>query len=222
VLKHACVPLSGCYHDFVDRSVERERWTGDGDEIVVLHGISWTEFQRRMDARARAGRHQPRMAYLDGDLELVTRGWKHERSSSQLGHLLAAFMLERGYEFTTTAEWTHLAKHKRAGLEADDSYILTGDPERRKKIDLAIEVVVTSGGLEKLEVYRRFAIREVWFVIDDAIEVHRLERGTYKRVERSGWFPDLDLELIAKFMGLTPTSAAIRAYVAALRAAKPT
>jgi Uma2 family endonuclease len=160
------------------------------------------------------------MVYLDGDLQLVTRGFAHERGKTQLSRLVEAYMLEARIDFTTTGEVTLRSKVKRAGLEPDESYILTGEPDRRRSIDLAIEVVVTSGGLDKLEVYRRLGTKEVWILKGGAITVHVLRRAQYELVPRSSWLPELDLELIAQFVDLTPTSGAIRAYLAALRATK--
>ena len=44
--------------------------------------------------------------------------------------------------------------------EANESYELGQDRERP---DLAIEVVITSGGIDDLEAYKRLQSPEVWF-----------------------------------------------------------
>jgi len=43
--------------------------------------------------------------------------------------------------------------------------------------DIAIEVVLTSGGIEKLPVYAGLGVREVWFWEDDAFHLHALRVG---------------------------------------------
>ena len=40
--------------------------------------------------------------------------------------------------------------------------------------DLVIEVVVTSGGINKLEVYRRLQVPEVWFWENEEFSVYHL------------------------------------------------
>ncbi|MFN9407014.1 MAG: Uma2 family endonuclease, partial [Dolichospermum sp.] len=39
----------------------------------------------------------------------------------------------------------------------------------RKRPDLVIEVVVSSGGIDKLEAYKRLQIPEVWFWMNDEL-----------------------------------------------------
>ena len=83
--------------------------------------------------------------------------------------------------------------------------------------DLAIEVVWTSGGLDKLEIYRKLGVREVWFWIDDKLSVHVLEGRRYVRATRSHLLKGLDLELLARSARHASPAKAPRLYRAALR-----
>ena len=47
-----------------------------------------------------------------------------------------------------------------AGGELDESYCIGTDKDFP---DLAIEVIVTSGSINRLELYRRLGVQEVWF-----------------------------------------------------------
>ena len=47
-----------------------------------------------------------------------------------------------------------------AGAEADECFIV-GPDARKERPDLAIEVVVSHGGIDKLAIYARLGIREV-------------------------------------------------------------
>ena len=71
---------------------------------------------------------------------------------------------------------------KLAILEPDECYLI-GD-QARDTPDLAIEVVWTSGGIDKLEIYRRLGVREVWRWKDSRIEVYVLREQHYE--SRSG------------------------------------
>jgi Uma2 family endonuclease len=55
--------------------------------------------------------------------------------------------------------------------EADKSYKLGSN---REFPDLAVEVVVTSGGINKLEAYKRLQIPEVWFWENGALRMYSL------------------------------------------------
>ena len=65
-----------------------------------------------------------------------------------------------GFDFTPTGSMTLESEAGAVKREADESYKLT--PESLRP-DLAIEVIFTSGGIDKLEAYKRLAISEVWF-----------------------------------------------------------
>jgi len=64
--------------------------------------------------------------------------------------------------------------------------------------DLIIEVVWTRGGLDKLEIYRRLGIAEVWSWKRDEISVHVLVEGQYETRTRSAFLPELDLDLVCR------------------------
>jgi hypothetical protein len=77
---------------------------------------------------------------------------------------------------------------------------------------------VSHGGLDKLEAYRRIGVREVWFWIDRAIQVHVLGAKRYEPQLASVVVPGVDLVELATFLDIRPQSDAVRAYVKTLRA----
>jgi Uma2 family endonuclease len=83
---------------------------------------------------------------------------------------------------------------------------------------LAIEVVWTSGRIDKLEVYRKLGVREVWYWRSGAIQPYVLSGQRYKLVKRSAVLPRIDLVQLASFLDRPTTSQAIRDYRTALRA----
>jgi hypothetical protein len=80
----------------------------------------------------------------------------------------------------------------------------------------SIEVIWTSGGLDKLEIYARLGVSEVWFWQDGRLSVHVLRGGIDERVPRSAVFPDLDLQLLCSFMDRPTATQAVRAFREAL------
>src|SRR4051794_25500548 len=84
-----------------------------GDRIVRRHDVSWAEYQR-IDKARRDG-SVPRLAYLDGVLELVSPSLDHEQLKSFIGRLVETWCLERGVEFSPYGSWTLKRKQKRGG-----------------------------------------------------------------------------------------------------------
>lgn len=86
--------------------------------------------------------------------------------------------------------------------------------------ELAIEVVWMHGGLDKLGVYGKLGVPEVWYFRNGRIEVHVLRGSRYEQVGHSAALPGIDLEQLASFLECETTSQAIRDYRAALTTAR--
>lgn len=184
------------------------------DHIVILEGASWGDYQRALEIRGERAR--PRLAFLEGRLELMNPSRAHEGYKSALGRLVEAWCLERGIEFTPYGAWTLESKASERGLEPDECYFLC-DVDEPERPDLAIEVVWTSGGLDKLEIYRKLGVREVWTWMKGQIHVHVLVGEDYEDRAESDVLPGVDLELLARLAEVRPVSKAIRSLRDALR-----
>jgi Uma2 family endonuclease len=92
------------------------------------------------------------------------------------------------------------------------------EPERP---DLAIEVVWTFGGINKLEIHRKLGVREVWFWRRGQLTAHALRGDQYAEVPESEVLPGIDLTELASFLDRPTASQAIRDYRAALLARCP-
>ena len=83
--------------------------------------------------------------------------------------------------------------------EPDESYNLG---IRKPYPDLVIEVIITSGGVDKLEGYRRMGVAEVWFWEDGVLSHYHLKAdgSTYEKVARSVLLPDLPIEIFCRYI----------------------
>lgn len=184
------------------------------DKIVVFHSGTWADYQRLMELRG--ARSAPRIAFLEGEIEVRSPSKSHEVLKSTIGRLVEVWCLERGIEFRTVGSWTLENKEAQRGVEPDESYIF-GAVDNPTRPDLAIEVVWTSGGLDKLDIYRKLGVREVWFWRRGKLGVHLLRGETYSESPVSEVLPGIDLVELARHLD-KPTSEAMRAWLAALRA----
>jgi len=136
-----------------------------------------------------------RITYLDGCVEFMTTGEPHEIFKKMLAILLEAYFFEKGIKFIPVGNATRRDKTQDVSFEPDESYYL-GD--KKTHPDLAIEVTITSGGIDKLEKYKRLKIAEVWFWENNQLAVYRLRDDDYEQVSRSEFLPELDLELLVR------------------------
>jgi len=185
------------------------------DHIVVLRGATWADYQRLLEIRG--DRSAPRITYLEGAIEIMSPSRSHESVKSRIGCLVEAWCLEKGIDFDTYGSWTLEDKREDRGAEPDECYVfgVVDEPERPH---LAIEVIWTSGGLDKLEVYRKLGVQEVWFWRRGEILPHVLRGTRYLAAEESEVLPGIDLAQLASFLDRPSTSQAIRGYRAALQA----
>jgi Uma2 family endonuclease len=184
------------------------------DQRIVMTGVSWEGYEALLALRT--GR-RPKLAYLDGVVELMSTSRDHEWIKSWIGRLVEGYCLERDVPASAYGEWTLKRQAKKAGAEPDECYIFGTNPREKDRPDLVIEVVWTSGGIEKLEIYRRLGISEVWFWENDEISVHVLGAEGYERRDRSTHVPAIDLVQLCTFLRVEPMTEAIKQYRAALR-----
>ena len=85
-----------------------------------------------------------------------------------------------------------------------------------------LEIALTSGGVSKLEVYRRFQVPEAWFWRRNGLEIFALrpDESSYERVSQSRLLPQLDVALLERCVRIASWREARRAFRAGLAAGK--
>lgn len=171
-----------------------EKITSLKEQRFVLPGChSWQEFKAIQALMVEIP--GVRISYLDGCVELMTIGEPHENIKSVLAILLALYFFEMEIEFIPVGSATREDETRGASFEPDESYY-TG--QKKEHPDLAIEVVMTSGGKNKLERYKRFNITEVWFWENNQLSLYQLREDNYESISRSTLLPNLDLNLLVR------------------------
>ena len=147
-----------------------------------------------------------RLTYLDGILEVMSPSRNHERIKTLIGDLLLIYFLETDTEYYPTGSMTLRNPEQRGGTEPDESYCIGTNKEIP---DLAIEVVITSGGINRLEVYQRLGVREVWFWQNNRFLVYHFrsenveqfqQTSGYELINSSEILPDINLTILAEYV----------------------
>jgi Uma2 family endonuclease len=185
------------------------------DSIVTLHGATWADFQRVLELKGDSS--VPRVAYLEGVLQLMTPSHTHEAVKSMIGHLVEAWCMEKGVDITPYGSWTHESKESDRGVEPDECYVL-GDDRKPERAHLAIEIFWTSGSINKLEIYRKLGVREIWIWKPGSLALFKLVDEQYEAISASEVLPGIDMDEPLEFIDVRPMTRAVREYRARLAA----
>ena len=77
-------------------SIPAGEYVPTADQRVVMHNVHWSQYEAHLAMRGEKA--VPRIAYLEGALELMSPSKEHERIKSYIGRLVEAYALERGIE----------------------------------------------------------------------------------------------------------------------------
>lgn len=182
----------------------------DHDHIVRLHDVSWEDYERVLAMRG--DRSAPRITYLEGELEIMSPSRSHEVIKSFIACMVEAWCLDHDVEFSPVGSWTIKERKKQRGAEPDECYIVGVGVEETDRPHLAIEVVWTSGGIDKLEVYRKLGVGEVWYWKKGRIQPYALRGEQYEPIPASEVLRGIDLDALTECLAEPTASAAIRAF----------
>ena len=157
----------------------------DVDQRIVLRGVTWEQYEALL---ALFGDDPPgiRMAYLEGALEIMSPSRKHETIKKMVARLVELYALERGISLNGLGSTTFRRAAQERGVEPDECYCVGEDKEFP---DIAFEVVLTSGGVNRLAIYAGLGVAEVWLWRTGAFEI-------YRRVYRNVIKPERVAELL--------------------------
>lgn len=178
---------------------------------ALLSNLTWETLEKLDADLAETG---ARLTYLDGCLEIIAPlSDAHEEPKKTLGQLLEIYMRVKNIRFYARGSTTIGTKELGARKEPDESYCLG---TRKPVPDLAIEVIVTSGGIDTLEIYRRVGVSEVWFWQDGVISVYCLRSTGYDLVSKSELLPELDLRSLEFYSRMADQYDAVNDFMRSL------
>ena len=198
------------------------------EEKITLYGVTWEQYDTLvsmfMDKFPGL-----RMTYLEGTLEIMGTSSEHERLKKIIARLLEMYAVEKRITLNGYGNTTFRKEAKQRGLEPDECYCLG---ELTEVPDIAIEIAITSGGIDKLAVYQGLGVTEVWFLRMETLPfrelvphsrwqnnqfiLYCLQEEAYQQIENSKLLPDLDLVLLSQFVNDDNQTEAVIAYRDAL------
>jgi Uma2 family endonuclease len=179
------------------------------DQLIILKG-DWAQF--KLIKQGCENNANVRLSYFDGTIEILMPGRPHEVFSHAIGVLLTLYLAYQGIAFLAVGSADQINEGQ-AAAQPDQSYCLgTIKPIP----DLSIEIVFSSGGINKLARYQNLGVREVWFWQDGTLKLYHLRSHGYEQIDRSKLpgLEALDLAVLKRhiLMGETDTGEAVRAF----------
>jgi Uma2 family endonuclease len=171
-----------------------------GRRCLLLHNIDWRTYLRLL--RAFAERPGVRLAYDDGDIEIMSPLLYHDDNSRFLFQLVVVLTEELGKPIRFGGSTTLKRRLKRKGIEADECFWIDNAPKMagKKRLnlrkdpppDLAIEIDVSRSSINRFGIYAGIRVPEIWRYERGNLVFYWLnEAGAYENAQTSRSFPGL-------------------------------
>ena len=200
--------------------------------VLRVESVSWDDYEQLLHEVG--DYYHARIFYDRGDLEIISPSLPTERAKSILGGLISLIGDELDLDTVSLGSTTIHEKLKQCGAEPHISFYVgridhilgyrdlnfSQDPPP----DLVIEIDLTSGSMNKLPIYRRFGVKEIWQAVKFKVHIKILTDDGYEEMSASRLFPFLTAEVLTCFLDLgmeKGESYAARAFRAWLRENAP-
>lgn len=196
-------------------------------ECQVIHDVSWEEYEELL-AELGAG-YAVRIAYTEGELELMSPLYRHEKYKDLINSMVRILTMEMGLEMESAGSTTLKLNRVRRGAEPDTCFYIQNAAHLlgRDQLDLrfdpppdiVFEVDITSKSTSKMKTYARFGVPELWRYDGKTFHIYELIGTDYYERENSFTFPFLrsnDLKAFlerSKIMGQNTLLAEFEAWV---------
>ena len=181
----------------------------DSEQKSIITGVSWEDYERLLHYLGDSLRY--RITYLDGTLEIMSPSRNHEFSKKNIARLLEAYLNQAEIDYWGLGSTTFRKQNQKSGKEPDECYCIGTE---KQFPDIAIEVIVSSGGVDNLEVYKRLGIKEIWFWQNDCLTIYYLnQKGEYQQQNKSVILPELNINLLASYVTASNPRIAVKEFL---------
>ena len=199
---------------------------------ILLMDVSWAEYECFLQEFAEKSGW--RLAYDEGKLEIMPPLQEHETPSRGVHDFVRAYCEHFDLTMESAGSTTYKRKLLKKGVEPDECFYIQSaqkvigkakqmKPENYPMPDIAVEIDVTHGSLDKFKIYAALGVPELWLYDGKEIGFYQLAGDKYNQSETSGALPLLAAADLTKFVNLSETTgqtAALKEFRNWLAAAK--
>ncbi|MEY2831421.1 MAG: hypothetical protein RLZZ574_679 [Cyanobacteriota bacterium] len=176
--------------DFIERDNLQQK-----DKLFICSNTSWEEYEAVLQQKANSSAY--RISFLNDVLKIMSPSRNHEIIKDFIYLLIVSYCDAIELDYYPLGSTTLKQKDKSVGKEPDTSFCFNS----LKQIpDLAVEVIFSSGSVEDLEKYQKLGVKEVWFWINNKLEIYVLIDDTYQQQNSSYNLADLNRKLLEKYI----------------------
>jgi Uma2 family endonuclease len=175
--------------DFIEQDYLQQK-----DKLFICSNTSWDEYEAILQQKANSAY---RISFLNDVLKIMSPSRNHEIIKDFIYLLIVAYCDVIELDYYPLGSTTLKQKDKSVGKEPDTSFCFNS----LKQIpDLAVEVIFSSGSVEDLEKYQKLGVKEVWFWINNQLEIYILIDDSYKKQNSSDNLAGLNIKLLNKYI----------------------
>jgi len=198
--------------DFVLDNFAAVDFLTNENRTILLDNISWAEYEMFLgDFEKRPGW---RLAYDGGKLEIMPPLMEHETPAVSIDMLVRAFCEHHDLTLESAGSTTFRRELKKKGVEPDDCFYIQSadkvigkvkslDPKNYPAPDIAFEVDITHGSLDKFPIYAALGVPEVWIYDGETLTFYELKAENYHQITHSRALPLLAAENLTEFLGMS-------------------
>jgi len=178
------------------------------EQRVVLHNVSWGTYERLLNDHE--NNSAPRFTYDRGELEIMSPSPEHEKLNRRMAQLVMALTEETGVEAEDFGSTTFRREDLERGFEPDSCFYIENEESVRGKSridlsvdpppDLVIEIDITSPSLNKLSIYTRIGVPEIWRYDGKRVTILKLEGDGYVEANASVVLPPATGAALSNFV----------------------
>jgi Uma2 family endonuclease len=174
-------------------------WPPNGEQRFRLSLIDYPTYVAFSDL---LGERHVRVTYADGELEFMAVSQQHEYGKTTLAGFVETLVVALDIDMAPGGSMTVRRADLERGLEPDECYWIANEPlmrhcqqadlERDPPPDLMIEVEISRSSIDRMEIYSRLRVPEVWRYDGETVVFEILnKKGHYEARPRSKAFPFL-------------------------------
>lgn len=167
------------------------------DQRMVLYQVSWDTYEHLLKNYENSS--APRFTYDRGTLEIMSPLPKHERLAWAAERLIEAVLALLGLEYDNLRTTTFKRQDLETGFEPDACFYTQHEAEIRGKEridlhvdpppDLVVEIDITHPSIDKMPIYARLGVPEVWRHDGEKLQILLLQGSEYVEAGASRALP---------------------------------
>lgn len=177
---------------------------------MLLRNVGWETYEVLISERGE--RRVPRFYYDRGVMEIVSPSKRHETLGEIIALVIELVAVEMDVDVESAGSTTYKRGDLSRGFEPDKCFYFSesielvrgkddldldaGDPPP----DLVVEVDITNPSLDKLPIYARLGVVEVWRYAGGGLAILGLEDEGYSEMPASRFLPALTREALARLV----------------------